>query len=71
MRGKHLKRFHYLHLGDMLTLGKGVAIVSSFGINLEGNLAGKLRRLIYLQRLPTMRHRWQVLKNLFLKVKKL
>jgi NADH dehydrogenase len=71
MEGKRLKRFHYLHLGDMLTLGKGVAIVSSFGINLEGNLAGKLRRLIYIQRLPTMRHRWQVLKNLFLKVKNL
>jgi NADH:ubiquinone reductase (non-electrogenic) len=69
MQGKHLKRFRYLHLGDMLTLGKGVAIVSSFGINLEGSLAGTLRRLIYIQRLPTMRHRWQVLKNLFLNLK--
>ena len=61
---KPLKKFYYLHLGDMLTLGKGEAIVSSFGINLSGKLAGLLRRLIYIQRLPTMKHRLQVLKNL-------
>ena len=64
MLGKPLKRFYYLHLGDMLTLGKGMAIVSSFGINLTGFVAGILRRLIYIQRLPTMRHRLQVFKNL-------
>ena len=67
MLGKPLKRFYYLHLGDMLTLGKGEAIISSFGINLTGFLAGILRRLIYIQRLPTMRHRLQVLKNLLFK----
>ncbi|MDJ0689205.1 MAG: NAD(P)/FAD-dependent oxidoreductase [Xenococcaceae cyanobacterium MO_188.B32] len=64
LQGKSLKHFRYLHLGDMLTLGKGVAIVSSFGINLTGSLAGLIRRLIYIFRLPTFRHRWQVLKNL-------
>jgi NADH dehydrogenase len=64
LEGKNLKYFRYLHLGDMLTLGKGAAVVSSFGINLEGSLAGIIRRLIYVQRLPTLRHRWQVLKNL-------
>ncbi|MGF1541644.1 MAG: NAD(P)/FAD-dependent oxidoreductase [Pleurocapsa sp.] len=62
---KQLQRFYYLHLGDMLTLGKGDAIISSFGINLTGFVAGILRRLIYIQRLPTIRHRWQVFKNLF------
>ena len=66
MLDKPLKRFRYLHLGDMLTLGKGVAIVSSFGINLTGSLAGLMRRLIYILRLPTVRHRWQVFKNLLL-----
>ena len=65
MLGKSLRRFYYLHLGDMLTLGKGKAIISSFGINITGFLAGIIRRLIYIQRLPTMRHRLQVLKNLF------
>ncbi len=64
LKGKQPKKFYYLHLGDMLTLGKGEAIISSFGINLSGKLAGLLRRLIYIQRLPTMRHRLQVLKNL-------
>jgi demethylphylloquinone reductase len=64
LEGKSLKRFRYLHLGDMLTLGKGVAVVSSYGINLEGFLGGIVRRLVYIQRLPTWRHRLQVLKNL-------
>lgn len=62
--GKRLKRFRYLHLGDMLTLGKGDAIVSSFFLNITGSLGAILRRLIYIFRLPTMRHRIQVLKNL-------
>ena len=66
LQGKSLKHFRYLHLGDMLTLGKGVAIVSSFGINLTGSLAGLIRRLIYIFRLPTKRHRWQIFKNLLL-----
>lgn len=70
IQGKQIKRFYYLHLGDMLTLGKGVAVISSFGINLSGSLAGQLRRLIYIQRLPTLRHRWQVFKNLLLSQKR-
>jgi NADH:ubiquinone reductase (non-electrogenic) len=64
LEGKSLKRFRYLHLGDMLTLGKGVAVVSSYGLNLEGFLGGVVRSLVYIQRLPTWRHRLQVLKNL-------
>ncbi len=64
LQNKRPKSFYYLHLGDMLTLGKGEAIISSFGINLSGKIAGFLRRLIYIQRLPTMRHRLQVFKNL-------
>ena len=64
VQNKPLKKFYYLHLGDMLTLGKGEAIVSSFGINISGKLAGLIRRLIYVQRLPTTKHRLQVFKNL-------
>lgn len=63
IQNKPLKHFHYLHLGDMLTLGKGEAIVSSFGINISGKLAGLIRKIVYIQRLPTMTHRWQVLKH--------
>ena len=66
LTGGRLRSFHYLHLGDMLTLGKGAAIVSSFSINIEGSLGSLLRRLIYVQRLPTLRHRLQVLKQLLI-----
>jgi NADH:ubiquinone reductase (non-electrogenic) len=68
IRGRRLQPFRYLHLGDMLALGKEVAIISSFGLNIEGKLAGFVRRLAYIFRLPTPRHRWQVLKN-FLKAR--
>ena len=61
---KSLKKFSYLHLGNMMTLGKGKAIISSFGINIVGTIGGFLRRLIYVFRLPTMQHRLKVLKNL-------
>ena len=60
---QRLRHFRYFHLGDMLTLGKGRGIVSSFSVNLEGALAEKIRRLAYIQRLPTLRHRLQVLKH--------
>ena len=63
IENKKLTKFNYLHLGDMLTLGKKNAIVSSFGLNLEGGLADKIRRLVYIQRMPTWNHRWRVLKN--------
>jgi demethylphylloquinone reductase len=64
MQNKQPKRFSYFHIGDMLTLGKGAAIVSSFGMNLEGKLAAIMRRFVYIFRLPTVRHRLQVLKNI-------
>ncbi len=59
--GKRLQKFHYLHLGEMLTLGKGAAVVSSFALKIDGALAGIIRQFIYLQRLPTVRHQLQVL----------
>lgn len=61
MKRRPLRNFRYLHLGDMLTLGVNAAVVSSFGINIEGRLASITRQMVYLQRLPTMRHRLQVL----------
>ncbi len=54
------KQFHYLHLGDMLTLGKGTAGVWSFGISLGGRLGGIIRRAVYVHRLPTNHHRLKV-----------
>jgi NADH dehydrogenase len=64
LQGKRLKKFTYFHLGDMLTLGRGNAIVSSFGLDLTGSLAGMMRRFAYIFRLPTLRHRVQVFQRL-------
>ncbi len=61
--GRPLRRFRYLHLGDMLTLGTKTAVVSSFGLQIEGPLACVIRRLVYLQRLPTLRHRLHVVRH--------
>lgn len=63
LKGRPLRPFRYLHLGDMLALGKNVGVVSSFGINIEGRLAGLTRQVVYLQRLPTLRHRLQVARH--------
>jgi len=63
VRGKGLKPFRYLHLGEMLTLGKGEAVVSSFALKISGRLAGMIRQFVYLQRLPTLRHRLRVLQH--------
>ena len=68
IEGKPLKSFNYLHLGDMLTLGRRTAIISSYGINISGQLGGMIRRLAYIFRLPTMRHRLQVLRNFVQKI---
>ncbi|ACK72886.1 FAD-dependent pyridine nucleotide-disulphide oxidoreductase [Gloeothece citriformis PCC 7424] len=65
---KPLKVFHYHHLGDMLTLGQKSAIISSFFLNIDGRLGDIIRRLAYILRLPTPRHRLQVLRSWFIKL---
>ncbi|MGD1853782.1 MAG: NAD(P)/FAD-dependent oxidoreductase [Leptolyngbyaceae cyanobacterium] len=52
--------FRYLHLGDMITLGRGTGGVWSFGISLGGRLGGIIRRAVYIHRMPTNRHRLKV-----------
>lgn len=54
------KRFRYLHLGDMLALGKGTGGVWSFGFSVGGKLGGIIRRAVYIHRLPTNHHRLKV-----------
>lgn len=61
LSGRPLLQFRYLHLGEMLTLGAGAAVVSSFGITLDGKLAQVIRKWVYAQRLPTLSHRLQVM----------
>lgn len=58
--GRRPHRFRYIHLGDMLALGKGAGGVCSFGLNLGGRLGGLVRRMVYLHRMPTNHHRFKV-----------
>lgn len=71
IENRSLKAYRYLHLGDMLTLGRKRAIVSSFGLNIGGKLADVIRRFIYILRLPTKKQKIKVLqhwlKNILLK----
>jgi len=70
VKDRRLKAFRYLHLGDMLTLGRDSAIVSSFGITLSGKLATIIRKIVYLHRLPTFRHRIRVASSRLPKITK-
>lgn len=58
-----LKPFVYNHLGDMLTLGRGAAVVCGFGLCITGRLGAFSRRWAYWLRLPTAAHRWRVLQH--------
>jgi demethylphylloquinone reductase len=58
-----LKPFVYHHLGDMLTLGQGEAVVCGFGLCITGRLGAFSRRWAYWLRLPTHHHRWRVLRH--------
>jgi NADH dehydrogenase len=55
-----LLSFRYQPLGEMMTLGKDNATLSGLGMNLDGSLAYIARRLIYLYRLPTIKHQLTV-----------
>ena len=59
--GKKLRRFRYLSLGEMITLGVNDSAITSFGIHLHGSIAHLIRLLVYLERMPTWGHRLQVL----------
>ncbi|MEL4894428.1 NAD(P)/FAD-dependent oxidoreductase [Crocosphaera sp. Alani8] len=52
--------FAYQPLGEMMALGIDNATLSGLGINLDGSLGYIARRLIYLYRLPTLKHQINV-----------
>jgi NADH:ubiquinone reductase (non-electrogenic) len=58
--GKPPLPFRYQPLGEMITLGVDDATISGLGIQLEGPLAHLTRRLVYLYRLPTLKHQLAV-----------
>ena len=52
--------FRYQPLGEMMTLGVDNATINGLGIKLDGSMAYVARRLIYLYRLPTLKHQLTV-----------
>jgi demethylphylloquinone reductase len=60
INNKPLLPFRYMALGEMLSLGEDEATISGLGLNLEGPLAYLMRRLVYLYRLPTLKHQSSV-----------
>ena len=52
--------FAYKPLGEMMALGIDNATLSGLGVNLDGSLGYIARRLIYLYRLPTLKHQINV-----------
>ena len=55
-----LLSFRYQPLGEMMTLGTDNATISGLGLKLDGPMAYLARRLIYLYRLPTLKHQLTV-----------
>ncbi|MFB2922652.1 NAD(P)/FAD-dependent oxidoreductase [Aerosakkonema funiforme] len=60
LTGRPLLPFRYQNLGEMLTLGTDNATLSGMGVQLEGQLAYLVRRLIYLYRMPNLDHQLRV-----------
>ena len=57
---KPLLPFRYQDLGEIMTLGTDSAVLNGLGIKLDGSAAYIARRLIYLYRLPTLKHQLTV-----------
>lgn len=55
-----LLSFRYQPLGEMMTLGTDNATINGLGLKLDGSMAYVARRLIYLYRLPTLKHQLTV-----------
>jgi NADH dehydrogenase len=60
LRDKPLLPFRYQSLGEMLSLGVDNATLNGLGMKFDGPLAYVARRLIYLYRLPTLKHQLTV-----------
>lgn len=61
LTGNKKLKYRYVHLGEMMVLGaKNATVSTSVGLELDGSAAWAARRLAYLARLPTDRHRSRV-----------
>ena len=55
-----LLSFRYQSLGEIMTLGTDNATIEGLGLKLDGPAAYVARRLVYLYRLPTLKHQLTV-----------
>jgi NADH:ubiquinone reductase (non-electrogenic) len=57
-----LQPFVYVPLGEFLSLGVGQSSMSTpfLPFGMSGHLPNLVRRLVYLGRMPTLKHQWQV-----------
>lgn len=55
-----LLSFRYQPMGEMMTLGTDKATIEGLGLKLDGPAAYVARRLVYLYRLPTLKHQLTV-----------
>lgn len=60
LTNRPLLSFRYQPLGEMMTLGTDNATINGLGLKLDGPMAYVARRLIYLYRLPTLKHQLTV-----------
>jgi NADH dehydrogenase len=60
LTNRPLLPFRYQQLGEMMALGVDNATLTGLGIKLDGSLAYIARRLVYLYRLPTLKHQLKV-----------
>lgn len=61
LTGKPKLEYRYAHLGEMMVLGsKNASVTTSMGLELDGVPAWATRRVAYLARMPTDRHRARV-----------
>lgn len=58
--GRPLLPFRYFPLGEIITLGVNDATLSGMGMKLTGMPASIVRRVLYLYRLPTLKHQLTV-----------
>jgi NADH dehydrogenase len=60
LTGRPLLPFRYQPLGEMMALGVDNASLAGLGMKLDGPLAYLARRLVYLYRMPTLKHQLTV-----------
>jgi NADH dehydrogenase len=60
LTNRPLLPFRYQYLGEMMTLGINDATLTGLGIQLDGTFAYLIRRLAYLNRMPTLKHQLRV-----------